>query len=59
MVHDVIEPYRCIMVLDVIEPWIVLGSDVIEPIIVGSDVIEPLMIRFNNIMNQKKMNSVL
>ena len=30
------------MVLDVIEPWIVLGSDVIEPIIVGSDVIEPL-----------------
>ena len=30
------------MVLDVIEPWIVLGSDVIEPMIVGSDVIEPL-----------------
>ena len=27
------------MVLDVIEPWIVLGSDVIEPMIVGSDVI--------------------
>ena len=30
------------MVLDVIEPWIVLGSDVIEPIIVGSDVTKPL-----------------
>ena len=32
------------MVLDVIEPWIVLGSDVIEPIIVGSDVIEPIIV---------------
>ena len=32
------------MVHDVIEPWIVLGSDVIEPIIVGSDVIEPMIV---------------
>ena len=31
------------MVLDVIKPWIVLGSDIIEPIIVGSDVIEPFV----------------
>ena len=29
------------MVLDVIEPWIVLGLDVIEPIMVGSDVVDP------------------
>ena len=47
MVLDVIEPYLnffwfmmllnlfdCIMVHDVVEPWIVLGSDVIEPMIV-------------------------
>ena len=32
------------MVLDVIEPWFVFGSDVIEPMIVGSDVIEPMII---------------
>ena len=32
------------MVLDVIEPWFVFGSDVIEPIIVGSDVIEPMIV---------------
>ena len=31
------------MVLDVIEPWFVFGSDVIEPITVGSDVIEPMI----------------
>ena len=32
------------MVLDIIEPWFVFGSDVIEPIIVGSDVIEPIIV---------------
>ena len=32
------------VVLDVIEPCFVLGSDVIEPIIVGSDVTEPMII---------------
>ena len=32
------------MVLDVIEPWFVFGSDVIEPIIVGSGVIEPMIV---------------
>ena len=32
------------MVLDVIEPWFVIGSDVIEPMIVGSDVIEPMIV---------------
>ena len=32
------------MVLDVIEPCFVLGSDVIEPVVVGSDVIEPMII---------------
>ena len=32
------------MVVDVIEPWIVLGSDVIELIIVVSDVIEPMIV---------------
>ena len=32
------------MVLDVIDPWFVFGSDVIEPVIVGSDVIEPIIV---------------
>ena len=32
------------VVLDIIEPWFVFGSDVIEPMIVGSDVIEPMII---------------
>ena len=32
------------MVLDVIEPCFVLGSEVTEPIIVGSDVIEPIVV---------------
>ena len=32
------------MVLDVIEPWFVFGSDVIEPILIGSDVIDPMIV---------------
>ena len=32
------------MVLDVIEPWFVFGSGVIEPIIVGADVIEHMIV---------------
>ena len=32
------------VVLDVIEPCFVFGSDIIEPIIVGSGVIEPMMV---------------
>ena len=32
------------MVLDVIEPCFVLGSDVVEPIIFGSNVIEPMIV---------------